>query len=74
MQVNYFGLWKKRKDKRIKNKTDLIPLANILTKIFAKTNKCNFVSMSNLKKIYVALECDISDICIINQKIDIKFY
>lgn len=68
MQVDYSGLWVKLKDKGIKNKTDLIPLANISTNILAKLNKGEFVSMDSLQKICVALECDIGDICTLNKK------
>lgn len=68
MQVDYSGLWVKFKDKGIKNKTDLIPLANISTNILAKLNKGEFVSMDSLSKICKALECDIGDICTLNKK------
>lgn len=68
MQVDYSGLWVKLKDKGIKNKTDLIPLASISTNILAKLNKGEFVSMDSLQKICKALECDIGDICTLNKK------
>lgn len=68
MQVDYSGLWTRLNEKGIKNKTDLIPLANISTNIVAKLNKGEFVSMDSLQKICVALECDIGDICILNKK------
>lgn len=48
MQVNYSGFWVKLKDKGIKNKTNLIPLANISTNIVAKHNKDEFDSIDSL--------------------------
>ncbi len=66
MQVDYSKLWLRLKDKGIKNKTDLIPLAKISTNIVAKLNKGDYISMDSLQKICVALECDIGDICVIN--------
>ena len=68
MQVDYSKLWARLKEKRIKNKTDLIPLANVSTNIVAKLNKGEFISMDSLQKICVALECDVGDICILNKK------
>ena len=53
--------------KGIKNKTDLIPLAGISTNILAKLNKGEYVSMNSLAKICRALDCDIGDICVINE-------
>lgn len=55
------------KEKGIKNKTDLIPLAGITTNIVAKLSKGDFISMDSLKKICIALECDVGDICEINK-------
>ncbi len=66
MQVDYSSLWARLKDKGIKNKTDLIPMAGISTNILAKLNKGEYISMNSLQKICVALECDIGEICIIN--------
>lgn len=68
MQVDYSKLWARLKEKGIKNKTDLIPLANVSTNIVAKLNKGEFISMDSLQKICVALECDVGDICILNKK------
>lgn len=70
MQVDYSGLWARLKEKGIKNKTDLIPLANISTNIVAKLNKGEFISMDSLQKICVALSCDLGDICILNKEVD----
>lgn len=67
MQVDYKKLWIRLIDKGIKNKTDLIPLAGISTNILAKLNKGEYVSMNSLAKICRALDCDIGDICVINE-------
>lgn len=66
MQVDYKKLWIQLIEKGIKNKTDLIPLAGISTNILAKLNKGEYVSMDSLAKICRALNCDIGDICVIN--------
>ena len=55
------------RNSEIKNKTDLIPLAGISTNILAKLNKGEYVSMNSLAKICRALDCDIGDICVINE-------
>ncbi len=67
MQVDYKKLWIRLIEKGIKNKTDLIPLAGISTNILAKLNKGEYVSMDSLAKICRALDCDIGDICVINE-------
>ena len=67
MQIDNKKLWIKKKKKGIKNKTDLIPLAGISTNILAKLNKGEYVSMNSLAKICRALDCDIGDICVINE-------
>ncbi|MDD7612455.1 MAG: helix-turn-helix transcriptional regulator [Spirochaetales bacterium] len=67
MQVDYKKLWIRLIEKGIKNKTDLIPLAGISTNILAKLNKGEYVSMNSLAKICRALDCDIGDICVINE-------
>lgn len=68
MQVDYNKLWVRLKEKGFKNKTDLIPLANVSTNIVAKLNKGEFISMDSLQKICVALKCDVGDVCILNKK------
>ena len=67
MQVDYKKLWIRLIEKGIKNKTDLIPLAGISTNILAKLNKGEYVSMNSLAKICRALDCDIGEICVINE-------
>lgn len=66
MDVDYKKLWIRLIDRGIKNKTELIPLAGISTNILAKLSKGEFISMESLKKICIALDCDIGDICVIN--------
>ena len=48
-------------------KTDLIAVAGISTNVLAKLNKGEFVSMESLQKICVALNCDVGDICVMNE-------
>ena len=67
MQVDYKKLWIRLIEKGIKNKTDLIPLSGISTNILAKLNKGEYVSMNSLAKICRALNCDIGDICVMNE-------
>ena len=62
MDVDYKKLWIRHIDRGIKNKTELIPLAGISTNILAKLSKGEFISMESLKKICIALDCDIGDI------------
>lgn len=72
MDVDYSKLWEKVKEKGIKNKTDLIPMAGISTNILAKLSKGEFISMDSLQKICRALNCDVGDICVINTPINVK--
>ncbi len=65
-KVDYKKLWKLLIDKGIKRKTDLISMAGISTNILAKMNKGEYVSMESIHKVCKALDCDIGDICIIN--------
>ncbi|WP_318713942.1 helix-turn-helix transcriptional regulator [Treponema sp.] len=64
--VDYDKLWKLVKSKGIKNKTELIPMANISTNVLAKLNKGEFISMDSMQKICIALNCDVGDICVMN--------
>ena len=65
MNVDYKKLWKLLIDKDMK-KTDLISVAGISTNVLAKLNKGEFVSMESLQKICRALDCDVGDICVMN--------
>ena len=69
MDVDYSKLWEKVKEKGIKNKTDLIPMAGISTNILAKLSKGEFISMDSIQKICKALQCDVGDVCVINSDI-----
>lgn len=69
MDVDYSKLWEKVREKGIKNKTDLIPMAGISTNILAKLSKGEFISMASLQKICKALQCDVGDVCVINSEI-----
>ena len=68
MDVDYRKLWKMLIDKGIKNKTDLIKMAGISTNILAKLGKGKYISMESMSKICKALDCDVGDICVINEK------
>ena len=67
MDVDYRKLWKLLIDKGIKNKTELITMAGISTNILAKLGKGEFISMDSMQKICKALNCDVGDICVINE-------
>lgn len=69
MDVDYRKLWKMLIDKGIKNKTDLIKMAGISTNILAKLGKGEYISMDSMHKICKALNCDVGDICIINEPV-----
>ena len=71
-KVDYKKLWKLLIDKDIKKKTDLIPLAGISTNILAKMNKGEYVSMESIQKVCKALNCDVGDICVINEPISVN--
>ena len=69
MDVDYRKLWKMLIDKGIKNKTDLIKMAGISTNILAKLGKGEFISMDSMQKICKALNCDVGDICVMNEPV-----
>ncbi len=69
MDVDYRKLWKMLIDKGIKNKTELITMAGISTNILAKLGKGEFISMDSMQKICKALNCDVGDICVINEPV-----
>lgn len=66
MQVDYTKLWVRYKEMGHKNKTDLIEMAGISTNILAKLTKGEFISMDSIQRICKALDCDVGDICVIN--------
>lgn len=67
MKVNYKKLWKLLIDKEMK-KTDLISFAGINQNILARMGKGEYISMESLHKICKALDCDVGDICVLNDK------
>ena len=71
MNVDYKKLWKLLIDKDMK-KTDLIPVAGISSNVLAKMNKGEFVSMESIQKVCRALECDVGDICVVNEPHGVK--
>ena len=66
-QVDYKKLWKLLIDKNITKKTELIPMAGLSTNILAKMNKGEYVSMESIQKVCKALNCDVGDICVVNE-------
>ncbi|MBB5219865.1 DNA-binding Xre family transcriptional regulator [Treponema rectale] len=64
--VDYKKLWKLLIDKDMK-KTDLITVAGISSNVLAKLNKGEFVSMESIQKVCKALDCDVGDICVMNE-------
>ena len=67
MKVSYKKLWKLLIDKEMK-KTDLITVAGINPNILARMGKGEYVSMESLYKICKAFNCDVGDICVLNDK------
>ena len=43
-------------------------MAGISTNILAKLGKGEFISMDSMQKICKALDCDVGDVCVINEK------
>lgn len=72
MDADYRKLWKLLIDKGIKNRTDLIKMAGISTNISAKLGKGEFISMDSMQKICKALDCDVGDICVMNEKFSVE--
>lgn len=69
MDIDYTKLWKRVTAKGIKNKTDLISMAGISSNILAKLSKGEFISMESMQKICKALNCDVGDLCVMNEQI-----
>lgn len=65
MEANYKKLWKLLIDKDLK-RTDLIKKAGVSSNIIARMGKGELVSMESIKKICVALDCDVGDIIEVN--------
>ena len=67
MKVSYKKLWKLLIDKEMK-KTYLISFAGINQNTLARMGKGEYISMESLHKICKALDCDVGDICVLNDK------
>ena len=65
MSASYKKLWKILIDRDM-NKSDLIRQAKITSNIVAKMGKGEDVSMEGLRKICIALDCEIGDIMEVN--------
>ncbi len=65
MSASYKKLWKLLIDLDM-NKSDLIKQAKITSNIVAKMGKGEDVSMESLRKICIALNCEIGDIMEVN--------
>ena len=65
MSASYKKLWKILIDRDM-NKSDLIRQAKITSNIVAKMGKGEDVSMERLRKICIALDCEIGDIMEVN--------
>ena len=65
MSACYKKLWKILIDRDM-NKSDLIQQAKITSNIVAKMGKGEDVSMESLRKICIALDCEIGDIMEVN--------
>lgn len=65
MSASYKKLWKILIDRDM-NKSDLIKQAKITSYIVAKMGKGEDVSMESLRKICIALDCEIGDIMEVN--------
>ena len=65
MCASYKILWKNQNDRDM-YKCDLIRQAKITSNIVAKMGKGEDVSMESLRKISIALDCEIGDIMEVN--------
>ena len=65
MSASYKKLWKILIDKDM-NKSDLIKQAKITSNIVAKMGNGEDVSLESLRKICIALDCEIGDIMEVN--------
>lgn len=61
MPLSYDNLWKMLIDKKM-NRTELKDAAGISFNVSAKMGRNEFVSMENLYKVCVALDCGIDDV------------
>lgn len=71
MDADYEKLWTILKERKMKKK-DLIGLSGISSNIMAKMSKGELISMESVKKICVALGCDVGDIVVVNKNSETK--
>lgn len=69
MDADYEKLWTILKERKLKKK-DLLEMSGISSNIMAKMSKGELISMDSVKKICIALECDVGDIVVVNKKIE----
>ncbi len=69
MYIDYSKLWKLLIDKQM-NKTDLLILTGLSSRVLAKLSKNEIVTTDTIAKICSALNCDVSDImeCVSDEK------
>lgn len=65
-EIDYSNLWKKCIDKKM-NKSKLREKAHISSNAIAKMGKNEAVSLETLRKICIALDCNIGDIVKFNK-------
>nr|DAP86490.1 MAG TPA: Cro/C1-type HTH DNA-binding domain protein [Caudoviricetes sp.] len=65
-EIDYSNLWKKCIDKKM-NKSQLREKAHISSNAIAKMGKNEAVSLETLRKICIALDCNIGDIVKFNK-------
>lgn len=61
MAISYKPLWKQLIDKDIL-KVDLIKMAGLTTNVMANMGKNKYISLKNIEKICIALECTPDDV------------
>lgn len=61
MYISYKPLWDLLKSRNMRKK-DLIKLANLTTNCLASMSKNKYISMKNLRKICLVLNCEPNDI------------
>lgn len=66
MDADYEKLWMILKDRKLKKK-DLLEMSGISSNIMAKMSKGELISMDSVKKICIALGCDVGDIVVVNE-------
>lgn len=65
MMITYKNLWNVMKQKNL-TKTELRKRASLSSSTFAKLSRDEMVSLDVLVRLCVVLECQISDICLVN--------